>query len=253
MGDTSEQAYTGLYAVYIAMGEPDAAASILKQVQNQPAANMDKLQNQLYEIADVIESAGGEKAVSICAVFDEAVSENTAASVETGEAGQSEAAASQMEETSASRISNHNNVFLLLNELAGCQFVKEHRRNRGIQLAGIEIVQRFLYRKSGSLQSSSGLVFLSGGCFRCHKRQKQIAKIHIRRVIAENIFVFSKSGNLQLLCKKPNLFFFHINHEAAPFRSYSLSYWLRSTDKTGTSFFAIDVSRFGRSRCITAK
>ena len=44
-----------------------------------------------------------------------------------------------------------------------------------------------------------------------------------------------------------------IEIEAAPFRSYSLSYWLRSTDKTGTSFFAIDVSGFGRSRCITAK
>ena len=35
-------------------------------------------------------------------------------------------------------------VYRLLNELAGCKFVKVHRRNRGVQLAGIETVQRFL-------------------------------------------------------------------------------------------------------------
>lgn len=91
----------------------------------------------------------------------------------------------------------NSGVHRLLNELAGCKFVKVHRRNRGVQLAGIEIVQRFLYRKSSSLQSSSGLVFLSGGCFRCHKRQKQIARIHIRCAVAENFFVFSKSWDLQ--------------------------------------------------------
>ena len=34
----------------------------------------------------------------------------------------------------------------------------------------------------------------------------------IRRAIVENIFVFSKSGDLQLFCKKSNLFFFYVNH-----------------------------------------
>lgn len=85
---SNAQAYAGLYAVYTALGQTENAEAILQQVLDEPSVSLTNVTEQVLHTAEIIESAGGEKAHVIDASIAEAAFDN----------GQYEAAAKAYEE-----------------------------------------------------------------------------------------------------------------------------------------------------------
>lgn len=119
---------------------------------------------------------------------------------------------------SSARIANHNDVFLVLDELAGAKLPHEIGAYGLVQLREVKLGQRLFIREACAFQAALVLVFQPSFALCLHEFEQHPGEPEVGVRLPKHLLIFRKCRNLHLLGIQANLFINDINaHALTPF------------------------------------